>query len=59
MKKLFVAATILFVGMGVLALVTATPTAAANKCSMVRCATCPDGYHLRLKWPNCCDCLPN
>jgi hypothetical protein len=26
---------------------------------MVRCATCPDGFHLKMRWPNCCDCIPD
>ena len=30
-----------------------------GNCNAVRCAACPDGYHLRLKWPNCCQCIPN
>lgn len=60
MRKLFVTALLLMVAVGVLAFVTATPTIAAKgNCSTVRCAGCPDGYHLRLHWPNCCDCIPN
>lgn len=60
-KKVFMGALMSVIAAGTIALMTATPFAAAKpgNCSNVRCAACPDGYHLSLKWPNCCACLPN
>jgi len=60
MKKLFATGLVLVFALGVLALATSTPASAAKlTCANVRCAACPDGYHLLLKWPNCCACVRN
>lgn len=57
-KKLALTAFALFATWG--ALQVSTPAAqAANNCDNVRCMSCPEGYHLKLKWPNCCECIPN
>ena len=60
MKKLIATAALVMIAVGTFALLAASPALAAKgTCATVRCAGCPDGYHLRLKWPNCCECLPN
>jgi hypothetical protein len=60
MKKLFATAVLIMLALGIVALVAATPAdAAKGTCANVRCAACPDGYHLLLKWPNCCQCVAN
>lgn len=60
MKKLtsFLAAAAFAFGLATL--LSSTPAdAAKGSCATVRCAACPDGYHLLLKWPNCCACVRN
>ena len=60
MKKLFATAALLMIVLGIFALLAASPAVAAKgTCANVRCAACPDGYHLLLKWPNCCRCVAN
>jgi hypothetical protein len=60
MKKLFATALLAIATLGIVALATSTPASAAKgTCANVRCAACPDGYHLLLKWPNCCACVKN
>ena len=60
MKKTLKAVVVLAVAAGIYALATPTPAyAGKGSCATVRCAACPDGQHLRLHWPNCCDCVPN
>jgi len=59
-RKTFAAALVLAAAAGLYALLSPTPALAAKgNCSNVRCAACPDGSHLRLHWPNCCQCVPN
>lgn len=59
MKRLVVAACFASALFGLVQLFS-TPVAEAAKgsCANVRCAACPDGYRLSLKWPNCCQCVP-
>ena len=60
MRKAVIALSLFALAVGALALFAPTPAMAAKgNCSFVRCAACPDGYHLSLHWPNCCACLPN
>jgi hypothetical protein len=60
MKKTLCAVLLVVAALGVLALLSPTPAnAAKGSCVNVRCATCPDGYHLRVQWPYCCQCIPN
>ena len=59
MKKLVSLAVAAVFAFGVVSLLASTPAdAAKGSCATVRCAACPDGYRLALKWPNCCECLP-
>jgi hypothetical protein len=57
MKKLIL--TALALATTVVALQTSAPSAQATPgdCTTVRCAGCDPGYHLRLEWPNCCQCI--
>ena len=60
MKKALSAILLLVAAVGIAALVTTNPAEAAPRnCSNVRCAACPDGSHLKLTWPNCCQCVPD
>ena len=60
MKRLLASGLVLVAGIGIASLLTAAPAQAAKgSCATVRCAACPDGQHLSLHWPNCCDCVPN
>lgn len=60
MKKTLLAVLVLVTAIGFVALVAPVPAyAAKGTCVNVRCATCPDGFHLRMQWPYCCQCIPN
>ena len=61
LRRLVLAASSAAAVLGVLAVATPAPAAkpGPGSCATVRCAGCPDGQHLSLKWPNCCECLPN
>jgi biotin-(acetyl-CoA carboxylase) ligase len=59
MRKPIVVALMLVAVLGALALFSPTPAIAAANCDAVRCMACPAGYHVSLKWPNCCRCIKN
>jgi hypothetical protein len=58
MKKAVLAVFLGVLTFGALQLALPTPAEAAKgTCANVRCAACPDGYRLSLKFPNCCACI--
>ena len=59
MKKLLGLAAVTALVLGILSVLTPVDAAPIKSCATVRCAGCPDGQHLLLKWPNCCACVPN
>jgi hypothetical protein len=60
MKKLMASFLTVVAVIGIVSLLASTPAdAAKGTCANVRCAACPDGYHLLLKWPTCCACVKN
>ncbi|MBZ5638266.1 MAG: hypothetical protein LAO51_05845 [Acidobacteriia bacterium] len=59
MKRVFAILLVAVALVGVAALFTSTPASARATCAGVRCIPCPDGYHLRMVPPNCCQCVHN
>ncbi len=59
MKRLFVILLVAVALLGCAVLVTSQPAQARATCAGVRCLPCPDGYHLRMQPPNCCQCIHN
>ena len=59
MKKLIGLVAVAALALGIVSVMTTAVAAPLKSCATVRCAGCPDGYHLLLKWPNCCACVAN
>ncbi len=59
MKRTLMILLLAVVLLGIAALVASPASSARSTCYGVRCLPCPDGYHLRMQPPNCCQCLPN
>ena len=57
-KRLLALAAASALALGIVSVLTPVD-AAVKSCASVRCAGCPDGYHLLLQWPNCCACVAN
>jgi hypothetical protein len=57
MRKLILTAIALMTTVAALHSAAPAAQATAGDCTTVRCAGCDPGYHLRLEWPNCCQCI--
>ena len=57
MKRLILAALVMFGALGVVSL---TPASAdpPTSCILVLCQPCPEGFRLLFKPNNCCRCVP-
>ena len=59
MKKVVGLVAVAALALGIVSMFSTADAAPIKSCATVRCAGCPDGQHLLLKWPNCCACVPN
>lgn len=57
MKKLLLTSLVLAGVLGVAQISVPAASAKPVDCSLVRCAACPEGQHLKLTPPDCCRCV--